>query len=93
LVAAMDRSIIDPPNYEGTAEWLRAPSRLVSRCRELASENCKNLDNLEYFSVLWYAAVRRSQFRATAVSRSEKLVMQCVPHALALAAQNQVPGE
>jgi CheY-like chemotaxis protein len=93
LVLAMNYGMGDEPHPGSVAEWLRIPCRLVTRCRQLASANCPNIDDLEYFSILWYAAVRRSQFRATAVTRSEKLIMQCVPHAIALAAQLRVPGE
>jgi CheY-like chemotaxis protein len=70
--------------------WVRQARSLAVLCRDLAHQNFPDMTNAEYGCLLWLSSVRRSEFRATAVTASEKRSLRAIPVALALAAQDLV---
>jgi CheY-like chemotaxis protein len=74
-------------------EWLRSSRRLAQQCRSLAFANFEDASIVEYASLLWLAAVRRSEFKSGATSAVERRTLKVLSPALALAAQGMIARE
>ena len=67
--------------------WIGPYWSLAMRCRRLALENFPDASPAEYASLLWLAAVRRSEFKSSAPSAQERRTLRVLSPALALAAK------
>lgn len=88
--AAVGHEFADVGGGGDVVDWL-APYRLLAmKCRALARENFHDATLAEYGSLLWLAAVRRSELKSGAASAQERRALRVLPPAVALAAQHML---